>query len=317
MPSPEFPGPFDVVTVTLNPAIDRTLTVPRFTPGAVNRATHEESRAGGKGINVAAALANLGHRVAASGILGADNDAIFRALFAALRIEDACLRVPGATRLGLKVFDPEKGQTTDINLPGLIPGSEALGQIDATLQSLPMVWCVLAGSLPPGVPVTVYADLIRRLRARGIRVALDTSGEPLRAALSAGASLLKPNRHELEQVLGHRLDSSAAVLEAARRLLDQGIAEVILSDGESGAWFVTSDAALHARPPRIDVRSTVGAGDALVAGALSAHLRGLPPAERARFATASSLIALTRAPTDRFDPARHAAFCAQVEVTEA
>ena len=180
-----------------------------------------------------------------------------------------------------------------------------------------MTWCVLAGSLPPGVPATQYADLVRLLRGRGIRVALDTSGEPLRAALSARPSLLKPNRHELEQVLGHPLGSSAAVLEAARRLLDQGIAEVILSDGESGAWFVTPEGALHARPPRIDVRSTVGAGDALVAGALSAHLRGLPPAERARFATASSLVALTRAPSDRFDPARHAAFCAQVEVTAA
>ena len=317
MPSPDFSSPFDVVTVTLNAAIDRTLTIPRFSLGAVNRALHEESRAGGKGINVAASLADFGHRVAASGLLGADNDAIFRTLFATRRIEDACLRLAGSTRLGLKVFDPESRQTTDINLPGLNPGTDALAQIDATLQSLSMTWCVLAGSLPPGVPVTHYADLVRRLRERGIRVALDTSGEPLRAALSAGPTLLKPNRHELEQMLGHPLDASAAALEAARRLLDLGIAEVILSDGDSGAWFVTSEGALHARPPRIDVRSTVGAGDAMVAGALSAHLRGLSLAERARFATASSLVALTRAPSDRFDPARHAAFCAQVEVTEA
>ncbi|MBL9204378.1 MAG: 1-phosphofructokinase [Opitutaceae bacterium] len=302
LPAPSA-GRFEVITVTLNPAIDRTLTIPRFTAGTVNRVLHEESRAGGKGINVANVLAHLGHRVAATGILGDENDGCFKTLFAANHIHDACVRIPGATRLGIKVFDPDRIETTDVNLPGLAPGGAALEQIESLLLGLTTDWCVLAGSLPPGVPVTYYADLIRQLRRRGVRVALDTSGEPLRAALSAGPTLIKPNRHELEQLLGRTLDTAAAQVEAARSLLSPGISEVILSQGESGAWFVTTEHVLHARPPTVAVRSTVGAGDAMVAGVVSAHLRGIDPAARARFATATSLAALTRAPSDAYSAA--------------
>ena len=287
--------PVEVATVTLNPAIDRTITVSGLARGAVNRAEHAGDRAGGKGVNVAAALAEQGHRVAALGFLGRDNDTIFAAHFAAFGIEDRCRRLPGATRTGIKIVDPARGETTDLNFPGLAPAPEELEALLRQLDALDARWCVLAGSLPPGVPVDFYAQAIRRLRARGVRVALDTSGAALVAAIEAGPDLIKPNAHELEALVGRALPDEAAVIAAAEMLVAaKGVGLVAVSRGADGAVFVTAEELVAARPPAVEVRSTVGAGDAMVAGLVAARLRGLSPVETARLATAYSLHALTR-----------------------
>ena len=313
----------EVVTVTLNPAIDRTISVTGLAPGAVNRAEFVGERAGGKGVNVATALAEQGHRVAALGFLGRENEAIFTSHFAALGVDDRCLRLPGATRTGLKIVDPVRGETTDLNFPGLAPTPADLAALLRQLDELEARWCVLAGSLPPGVPVDFYAQAIRRLRARGVRVALDTSGEALAAALAAGPDLIKPNAHELATLAGRDLPDEAAVLAAARDLVARGVELVAVSRGAEGAVFVTEQEIVTARPPSIAVRSTVGAGDAMVAGLVAARLRGLSLLEAARLATAFSLHALSRGARDgggggegeTVDPRRVVeAFAARVEV---
>lgn len=286
--------PVDVVAVTLNPAIDRTILVRGLAPGAVNRAELAGDRAGGKGVNVAAALAEQWHAVEALGFLGRDNDAIFVARFAALGVRDRCLRLPGETRVGLKIVDPARGETTDLNFPGLAPAPADLDALLSQLDAVEARWVVLAGSLPPGAPVDFYARAIERARARGARVALDTSGAPLAAALAAGPDLIKPNEHELAALLGRELPDEAAVLAAARELSGRGAGSVAVSRGAKGALLVSRAGAVEARPPAVAVGSTVGAGDAMVAGLVAAELRGLPPAEALRLATAFSLHALTR-----------------------
>ena len=314
MPPPLF-------TLTLNPAIDRTVTVPGFKLGKVNRVETSRDRAGGKGINVAAALAAHGYPVAALGFLGGDNDADFATLFALRGITDRCLRLPGATRVGIKIFDSLSGETTDLNFPGLTLGSGEVEVLRGQLAELARGggWCVLAGSLPPGVDPKLYAELITTLKAHGVRTVLDTSGAALPAALRAGPDIIKPNQHELEALVGRALPTEAAVIAAARGLVAGGVGLVVVSRGAEGACFVTDEAVLVARPPAVTVGSTVGAGDAMVAGLVIAQIRGASIADTARFATACALAALTAAAgaTDGELRERIAALEPRVELVEA
>jgi 1-phosphofructokinase len=286
---------FDTVTVTLNPAIDRTVTIPNFTAGVVNRVETVRSNPGGKGVNVAASLADSGQRVAVTGFLGRENTASFEALFVEKQIADRFIRVAGQTRVGIKVVDPVLAQTTDINFPGPTATAADLETLTIQIAALDAECFVLAGSLPPGVEAKIYRDLITALRSRGRRVVLDASGEALRQGLEAQPHLFKPNIHELGELLGETLDSEIAVLNAARKLVARGIEMVVVSMGRDGACFVTASDAVVAKPPDVEVRSTVGAGDAMVAGIIAGQARKLSLADCARLATAFSVHALTRA----------------------
>jgi 1-phosphofructokinase len=285
-----------VVTVTPNPAIDLTLTIPNFSSGIVNRVEQQHSKPGGKGVNVAAALADYGHTVAVTGFLGRENSAIFEALFSGKGIEDHFVRIAGETRAGIKVFDPALEQTTDINFPGQTPSP---GDLELLLRALKMLaaesmpWFVLAGSLPPGVDATMYRDLVHALKADGCRVLVDTSGEALPHALDAGPHVIKPNLHELEALVGTQLSTNQEIVNSARSLLSKEIELAAVSMGAEGALFVNHEHAILARPPSVKVRSTVGAGDAMVAGILAGQLGGMSLPETARLASAFALDALT------------------------
>jgi 1-phosphofructokinase len=285
---------YDAVTVTLNPAIDRTVTISNFTAGEVNRAEQVRNCAGGKGVNVACALADDGRRVGVTGFLGRDNSAIFERLFAQKGIADDFVRLAGQTRVGIKITDPVLKQTTDINFPGLEPSSADIDALREQMGRCQGEWFVLAGSLPPGMDAGIYRELTAQLKARGAKVALDAGGEPLRLALDAAPDIIKPNLRELEATVGESLPTREAVERAARGLLSRGVGMVVISMGADGALFVTAETTLFARPPSVEVRSTVGAGDAMVAGIVAARLRGLRLADCARLATAFSLDALTR-----------------------
>ncbi|WP_433935226.1 1-phosphofructokinase [Sorangium cellulosum] len=268
-----------LVTVTLNAALDQTLECPGFAAGAVNRVAAQTLTAGGKGINVAALLAGRAGPVTAAGFLGRDNAGPFEALFRERGIQDRCLRLPGGSRVNIKVVDrqgPEGPKVTDINLPGLAVPPEALSRLVDELDALAREnrWFVLAGSVPAGVPEDFYADMVRRLRARGCSVAVDASGAALRHAVAAGPDMIKPNQHELSELLGRPLPGARAeVLRAARELQRSGIGLVVVSLGADGALLVDAERALLAVPPPIEIASTVGAGDAMVAGVLAARLR--------------------------------------------
>jgi 1-phosphofructokinase len=273
-----------MLTLTLNPAIDVTVALPSLRPGAVNAALGQERHAAGKGINVAACLADWGAEVTATGLLGAGNDSIFRALFAEKRIEDRCIRIPGETRSNIKLLDRSSGETTDINLPGLAPDEAATEACIAEVQRARDI-AVLSGSLPQGVAPGIYASLTATLSARGVRVVADASGAALQALLAGPVMphAIKPNRHELEGFAGHALPDAAALLAAARRLVARGVGLVVVSMGGEGALFVTAEAALRIHPPAMPVTSSVGAGDAMVAGIVAGLAEDLPlPALAAR-----------------------------------
>lgn len=283
-----------VVTVTLNPAIDQTIAIPHFTAGAVNRVQSSQLDPGGKGINVASFLTDYGQPVTVTGFLGADNDTIFTRFFAAKGIEDRFIRIAGQTRTGVKVVDDALGQTTDINFPGPTPASADVERLFNAVRDLADTheWFVLAGSIPPGVDTSIYRDLVALLA--GKRAVLDTSGEALRQAAPAGPWLIKPNVHELEEFVGRPLETAEAMVAVARDLMQRhGITSVVVSMGKEGALFVEGDEVVWAVPPAALVKSTVGAGDAMVAGIVAAKTRGLSLAETARLATAFSVSAIS------------------------
>jgi 1-phosphofructokinase len=289
-----------VVTVTINPAIDQTISIPNFEAGIVNRVQSSQMDAGGKGINVAAFLADFGQPAAATGFLGAENDAIFCRLFYQKDIEDRCVRIAGATRIGVKISDMALRRTTDINFPGQAPAPADVARLFDILRELAAdhEWFVLSGSIPAGVPADIYAEMIHLLTGgrtgRGPKVVLDTSGEGFRQAVAAGPWLIKPNADELGEFAGEKLETPAAIVRVARELMRRyGIANVVVSMGREGAIYVEDGAPIWAVPPSVEVRSTVGAGDAMVAGTVAGKIRGLPLAECARLATAFSMTAIS------------------------
>jgi 1-phosphofructokinase len=297
-----------VVTVTLNPAIDQTLSIPGFAAGQVNRVAESRCDAGGKGVNVAGVLADLGAEVIATGFLGADNAAPFENLFLRKRIEDRFVRIAGSTRVGIKIVDGH--ETTDINFPGLSPNADDLAELNGLIAALagPGRWFVLSGSVPPGVPSGIYAAMIDSIHGKGGCVALDTSGAALREALASRPEVVKPNLEELSELVGHEPGDLRAAAQAL------GARRVAVSMGEAGALFVDGDSALLARPPRVPVRSTVGAGDAMVAGLVYGMIRELPLEEAARFATACGAYAVTRVGSGIEDPGEHRELMSRVEI---
>lgn len=306
-----------IVTLSLNPAIDQTARVASFTAGRVNRVEWEQADAGGKGVNVASFLADAGLAVAATGLLGSGNAEPFVELFARKGIADHCVRVPGRTRVNVKIVDPLLDQVTDINFPGLAPRPRDLVDLGLAIDRLcaDADWFVLSGSVPAGVPSAVYADLVRRLAARGKRVLLDASGAPFAAAVAAGPDIIKPNIDELGELVGRPLSGQAEIIAAARVLIAGGVGLVAVSMGAEGALFVEREAVVLATPPAIEVASTVGAGDAMVAGILTGTLRGLDLAGRARLATAFALGALGQLGPHLPDQEHIASLAARVQVT--
>jgi 1-phosphofructokinase len=289
---------YDCLAITLNPAIDRTITIQNFQAGKVNRVQGEYSNAGGKGVNVASSLADAGHRVAVTGFLGRENVNLFERLFAHKRISDYFVRLEGETRVGIKITDPVLKETTDINFPGAEPLPSDLASLRTTIGQIDAEWFVIAGSLPPGVQTTIYRELTESLKTQGRKVALDTSGETLNHAIQALPAFIKPNIHELEGLVGRQLSGPDDVAAAARELVSRGIDTVVVSMGAEGACFVSGEGVLFATPPSIEVRSTVGAGDAMVAGVLSGKLRGLSLAEIAQLSTAFSVRTIGKLGTD-------------------
>lgn len=291
-----------VLTITLNPALDHTIEVSGLQVGEVNRALKMQVDVGGKGINVASCLADFGVATAVSGLLGSENASLFEALFDAKRIENRFHYLPGLTRINTKLVDQASGETTDVNMPGPSLAADAMAAANAHLDDcfatlLPHAgWVVLAGSLPPGWPADTYARLITAAHLHGAQVVLDASGPAMAAAMAAGPDIAKPNRSELAELVGHALPDTAAVVAAARTLLQQNAALrlLVVSMGGDGALFINREQSVLAHPAPIEPLSTVGAGDAMVAGIVAATLEGANLTQTARLATAFSATKLQR-----------------------
>lgn len=268
-------GDAAVVTVTPNPSIDRTLEVRALIRGEVLRGHADRLDAGGKGVNVSRALAANGYRSRAVLPLGGFEGEQLVSLLEELGIEVA--RVP--------ITDPIRSNVTVVESDGTVTKLNARGPslTDAEVEALlarsvdaaaGASWVVACGSLPPGAPDDLYARLVTGVREAGVRVAVDTSGAALERVLDAAPHLLKPNEDELVEVVGVALETFGDVVSGADKLRSSGVHAVLVSLGPGGAVLVDEVGAVHAESPAVVPRSTVGAGDALLAGFLAAGGRG-------------------------------------------
>ncbi len=278
-----------ILTVTLNPAVDKTYTSGELITGHVNRMRTVMSLAGGKGVNVTRVLRQYDVPVCATGFLGG---------YAGSFIEDdlkgrdvACrfIRVDGETRSNMNIL-ADNGYVTEILEPGPEVKKEQLDkflvQYDNLLSDCELV--VLSGSAARGVPEDIYTLLIEKARERGMKALLDTSGESLRSAIGAKPYLIKPNLKELEYIMGHKLVNREAAIEAALAIHEEGIAHVIVSMGKKGLLSVSDDGVYFAKAGKVTVLNTVGCGDCVVASYAMSILKSEPVEESLRKATAIS-----------------------------
>lgn len=279
-----------IVTVTFNPALDRTLYLPNFTLGEVNRVDNERTDPGGKGINVAKVIKALNYPVVVTGFLGKRNASPFEEYFTQEDIHNYFVETPGENRVNIKIVDTTTDVVSELNFPGITPTSADLTKLETTLRHLARVhkWFVLSGSLPPTVPTTIYAKFIEMLHQYDCKVILDTSGPALAAGIAARPYAVKPNLPELSQLLNSSMESDEEILGAIKQLLNQGISQVAISLGEKGSLVADRNQILRVKAPLVPVNSTVGAGDAFVAGFSVGQARNLPLADSVRLASAAA-----------------------------
>lgn len=279
-----------IVTVTLNPAIDRTLHLPSFTLGQVNRVASERTDPGGKGINVAKVIKALAHPVVVTGLLGNENKGLFHDYFAQEDIQDQFIATAGKNRVNIKIVDTSSDVVSELNFPGFTPMTADLKNLETTLGQLgrKYKWFVLSGSLPPNVPTDSYARFINMLHEYDCKVILDTSGPALAAGISARPFAVKPNLPELSQLMNSPMETDDEILKAIKELLGQGISQVAISLGGEGALVADSQQILRATALNVPVSSTVGAGDAFVAGFSVGQARDLSLGDSIRLASAAA-----------------------------
>lgn len=287
---------FEVVTVTLNPAIDQTLTVDSFTLQGTHRIDHKQTDPGGKGINVSRALAQLGIPSMAMGFIGEDNEALFTSRMEQQGIATDWIRCPGETRQNIKVWDPSANAITELNDAGFTVPPSALRSLWKKLQNLPsqVQWVALSGSIPPGVQETIYRDMIHLLKKQGKQVLLDTSGRALMEGITACPFLIKPNEEEMQQLN----PGNETLSEQIEALHQKGISHIFLSLGAKGAIGSSPQEHWMATPPPIASKSTVGAGDAMVAAILQSLIKGRPLPKTLSWGVASGTAAASQSGTD-------------------
>ena len=286
----------NVATITLNAAYDLVGRLKRIELGEVNTVETLGLFPAGKGINVAKVLKDLGIDVTVGGFLGEDNQGDFVTLFDKLGLQDKFQRVPGRTRINVKITETD-ADVTDLNFLGYEISESAWQQFVADslayCQSFDIV--AVCGSLPRGVTPDLFADWLKQLHQAGIKVVLDSSNAALTVGLSARPWLVKPNHRELEAWIGHGLPTINDIIAAAKKLKAQGIAHVIISMGANGSLWLGDEAIMQAQPPRCEhVVSTVGAGDSMVAGLIYGLINGFSQQETLAFASAVSAFAVSQ-----------------------
>lgn len=284
-----------IITVTMNPAIDKTVDIDELQPAGLNRIKQVEFDAGGKGINVSKTIRELGGSSLATGFLGGNAGKTIENVLNEREIQNDFIWVKGETRTNTKVFE-ENGAVTELNEPGPVISAEQLDELLKKLESYAKedTLFVLAGSIPNGVPKDIYERIIHLVHAKGAKVLLDADGEMFRQALEAGPDIIKPNRVELEEYVGIDYRASEEELRrTARELMKKGIETVAVSMGRSGALLVRDGYEVKCPALHVKAHSTVGAGDAMVAALSYAWDKGLDNDETVKLCMAASAGAVT------------------------
>ncbi len=284
-----------IITVTMNPAIDKTVEIDQLLPGGLNRIRKVEYDAGGKGINVSKTIRELGGTSIATGFLGGNAGKTIQSVLGKKEIGNDFIQVDGETRTNTKVFE-KNGAVTELNEPGPVISED---QIHALLQKLEdyaddHTLFVLAGSIPAGVDRNIYAEITRLVHKKGAKVLLDADGELFRNSLEAVPDIIKPNRVELEEYAGFDYRASQEeLLNLARKIRQKGIGTVAVSMGKSGAMLVKDGYEVRCPALSVKAHSTVGAGDAMVAALAYSWDQGLDDDALTRLCIAASAGAVT------------------------
>jgi 1-phosphofructokinase family hexose kinase len=310
-----------IITVTLNAALDRILTVPNFQLGHRHRASEGLALPGGKGINIARALKRLDVPVVATGLAGGGTGT---RILDELRIEGILhdfVLIGDESQTSTTVVDPSGNSYTEIYERG--PEVEP-GELELFLEKLHYVarsadWVVFAGSLPRAVDDAFYAEAIRDLNRRGVRTALDAEGEPLRLGVEAEPFLVSPNEREAEGLVGHEFNEEADFVQALDDIAEQGARNVLIGEG-SGCFALFREERERRRfrvvAPELDVVSRVGSADVLLAGFIAAQVAGRPLEEALRSAVAAGAASTLAVGAGRFEPREAGRLLPSVEVVE-
>jgi 6-phosphofructokinase 2 len=294
-------GNTPVATLTLNPTIDVSYMVPRLIADQKVHASQARYDPGGNGINVSRALHELGCGVDSCFIVAGEIGALLQRLLADGAGSLHPVWVDGETRINCTLLQQDPKSQYEVDGVGPRVTEQALDEISETLLHLSDGgWGILTGSIPPGVHRSVYADLTRRLRQRSARAVVDAQSSLLNAALAEHPFLIKPNRYELQMLTGRPLRTVDDLVAEAQALHQEGIEHVCVSLGADGALLATADGTYRACPPDVEVVSTVGAGDSMVAGLVCGLMEGRDPADVLQLGVACGTATATRPGTQIF-----------------
>ncbi|WP_378956562.1 1-phosphofructokinase [Pelosinus sp. sgz500959] len=257
-----------IITVTLNPAVDKTVEINNVQINSVNRVSSIRLDAGGKGINVSKIILSLRGQSKALGFLGGRAGTFIKNYLDEMHIDNDFVMVNGETRTNLKIVDPMQHTNTDINEMGPQITPKDIEEIEKQLlQSVnDKAIIVFSGSVPPNIEPNIYQKWINQVKEKGGKSILDADGEIMRLGIAAGPYLIKPNIHELERLLGRKITTIDEVIKASRSLMQEyGIEVVVVSMGGDGALFLNKEVTILAEGLVVEVKSTVGAGDSMVA----------------------------------------------------
>ena len=307
-----------IITVTLNAALDKTLEVPNFTPGRRHRTVDQTTMAGGKGVNVARAIKRLGQPVIATGLAGGSTGNRIVDSLNDESVLNGFVRIREESRTNTAVLDPTTGLHTEVNERGPAVSGHELELFREKLLYLAKgaSICVFAGSLPRGVDPDVYAGLLRDVRKLGVTTMLDTEGEPLRLAMRGEPDVVTPNELEAEELVGHEFNDVDDRAQAVAEITRLGAAEAIMTvpDGCYAQVVLDGAPALYrVRVEEQEARSSIGSGDAFLAGYVAARYAGSPPIECLRFGVACGAESTQHFGAGLIDPARVEKLFAEVE----
>ena len=293
-----------ILTLTLNPAVDIASTTARVRPEHKLRTTGAQYDPGGGGVNVARVIHDLGGHARALILVGGATGLLYEELLGAHGVPYTAIPIRGRTRVALNVRESETGQEYRFVPEGPEVAADEWQAVLAELETTEAGWVVASGSLPRGVPDDFYAQAAAIARRRGQKFVLDCSGPPLKAALAWGITLAKPSLREFESLVGHALPDAPAQQDAARSLLRDGAAEMlVVSLGREGAMLATGQGITRLSAPDVAVQSAVGAGDSFIAGMTLALARGDNPGIAFAHGVATGAAAVTSAGTAHPDPA--------------
>jgi 1-phosphofructokinase/tagatose 6-phosphate kinase len=309
-----------IITVTLNAAIDKSLSVPNFRLGRRHRTVEQTTMAGGKGVNIARSLKSLGQPVIATGLAGGPTGTRIVEALTEEGILNDFVRIREESRTNTAVLDPTTGEQTEVNErgPAVAPRELEIFLDKLIYLSRGAELVVFAGSLPRGVDVDAYASQIRELRKLGVTTIVDTDGEPLRQAVRAEPTIISPNLNEAEELVGHEFNDEEDMLFAIRELSQLGPRESIMTTSDGCFASLQSEAGPVVFRAKIEPResvATIGSGDAFLAGFVAARYEGRSPEDCLRFGVACGAESIRRLGAGLIDPREVERLVAEVQVS--